>query len=687
MIQENKMRKHGLCLICIFILLGLVQTKHFAQRPMTVDDALSIESVGNVLLSPDGRYVFYSIEKLDWGKNKRINTYHLCDSEGKGKRQFLREGLEARRFKFSPDNKYLSFLSKKDKKNQIFLIPIDGGEAHSISDHAVSINDFRWMKDSTGIVFLADEARTEKKQKEYDLGADAVFIDEAPNGKETARFSRLWFLDLASKKTSLIFKENLVIEDFDVSPHGDKIVLVGTPDTRTNYPFFSELYMIDRDGTNLKRLTNNRGPESNPRWSPNGETIIFHAPYQSIEDGEFELRNGSFWLLSTRTGKFRRLGCQQQGEMYRGAQAWSPDSKYFYINELQRTNTNLYRIDVEADSMEAMTQVTGTLQPKSFSTDMTKMAYTFQDYRTPADVYVADLHLKKSVRITDTNPWHRVDILLSTAGPIQWKSDKDGMEIEGMLYLPSGYSKAQGSEKINKCPLIVHIHGGPAGVIENSYRPEFHIFGGLGYAVLGPNYRGSTGYGDRLLRGLMGEVGDGEHVDIMGGVDYVIAHYNIDPEQMAVRGWSWGGVSTGYLITHVHRFKAASTGAGVFNWAAETGPGFNFDVSLWYIGGTPWDNPLEWAQRSAITHVKHVQTPTILFHGGEDTTSSVNQSLMYFTALRDIGKVPVRYIKFPRQGHGIDEPRLRRIHLNEEIRWFQKYVRGEDWSPWERIEK
>lgn len=676
--MERQMPKKMLSLVCSCLLFGAIQGISSAQRPMTVDDALNMVSVGNVRLSPDGRFVFFSLEKLDWGGNKFITRYYLSDADGKNKKVFLREGLEGRRFEFSPDSGYLSFLSEKEKKNQIFLIPIDGGEARCVSDHPVGIKDYRWMKDSGGIIFLADEARTEHEQKEYDLGADPVFVDEAPNGKENARFSRLWFFDLKTREVSLVFKGNLVIEDFDLSPTGDRIVFVGKPDTRTNHPFMAELYLIGRDGTNFKRLTNNRGPESDPRWSPDGRTIIFHAPYQSIEGGAFELRCGSFWLFSLSTENFRRLDSQKQGEMYRGARAWSEDGKYFYFNELHGTNTNLFRLDVEADQIEDMTRVTGTLQPKSFSADQTRMAYTFQDFKTPPDVYVSDLRLTEPIRITDANPRLGEDLLLSSAEPVRWTSDKDGMEIEGMLFLPPGHGKA------GKSPLIVHIHGGPAGVIENSYRPEFHIFGGLGYAVLGPNYRGSTGYGDRLLRGLMGEVGDGEHLDIMSGVDFVIKNAGIDPERMAVRGWSWGGVSTGYLITHVHRFKAASAGAGVYNWAAETGPGFNFDVSLWYIGGTPWDNPQNWAERSAITYVKNVNTPTILFHGGADTTSSVNQSLMYYTALRSIGKIPVRYVKFPRQGHGIREPRLRRIHLIEEIRWFQKYVMDEDWEPWER---
>ena len=658
------------------VLLGIIPSGSFAQRPMTVDDVLDIISVKDVLISPDGTKVFFTLEKLDWAKNKTINSFYMIDADGTNKKVFLKEGLEGRRFKFSPDGKYLSFLSKKEKKNQIFLIPVDGGESFPVTSHGQSVGDYRWLQNAGGIIFLADEARTPEEQKEYELGADAVFVDEAPNGKENARFSRLWYFDLKARSESIVCQEDLVIENFDVSRDGQKIVFVGTPDTRTNYPFLAELNIIRRDGSGFRRLTHNEGPEEDPRWSPDGKTLLFHAPFQSVDKGRYDLRCGYFWLYDTQTGTFRRLESQKRGEMYRGAKGWSPDGKYFYFNELDGTNTNLFRIDT--DTMEAMTQVEGTLQPKAFSADMTKMAYTFQDAGTPPDVYVADPGMNNPVRITDANPWIRETILLSQARPIRWESQKDGLEIEGLFFLPPDYDKKK------KVPLIVHIHGGPAGVIENAFRPEFHVYGGLGYAVLGPNYRGSTGYGDTILRGLMGEVGDGEHADIMSGVDYVIKNYLIDPDRMAVRGWSWGGVSTGYLITRVHRFKAASVGAGVFNWAAETGPGFNFDVGLWYIGGTPWENPEEWAKRSAITHVNNVATPTILFHGGEDTTSSVNQSLMYFTALRDIGKIPVRYIKFPRQHHGIEEPRLRRIHLVEEIRWFKKYVDGVDWIPWER---
>lgn len=654
--------------------LAMSAAHETAERPMTVDDALNVVRLKNIRLSPDGSTVFYSKETLNWAENKYISTHYLCAGDGNNKRVFLRKGLEAHRFDFSPDGKYLSFTAKPGKENskkskaQIYLIPVDGGEAQPLTAHAEGVQAYRWLPDGSGLVFRADEPRSEKDQKEYRLGADAVYVDEAPNGKETARFSRLLHFNLETKKTTVICKEKRVIRDFDISPDGKKIVFVGRPDTRTNYPFLAELYVINLNGAGFSRLTFNKGPETDPKWSPDGKRIIFHAPYQTVKDGTFDLRIGYFWLYDVKTGVFRRLDSHARGEIYGGAQTWSPDGKYFYFNELHGTDTNLYRMDVKKDALTALTRVTGTLIPRGFSAGRETMVYTFEDARTPADIYVSDLRLKKPVRITDANPGFHDKPRLAEAKPIRWKSSKDGMEIEGLFYFPPAVPKGK------KVPLLVHIHGGPAGVTENRFRADLQVYCGLGYAVLGPNYRGSTGYGDELLRGLMGEVGDGEHADIMSGVDHVLAHYAVDPERMVVRGWSWGGVSTGFLVTHVHRFKAACAGAGVFNWAAEVGPGFSYDVSLWYIGGAPWDNPKEWAKRSAITYTKQVKTPLLLLHGGSDTTSSVNQSLMYFTALRDIGKAPVRYIKFPRQGHGIDEPRLKRISLTEEIKWFDKYI-------------
>jgi dipeptidyl aminopeptidase/acylaminoacyl peptidase len=259
------------------------------------------------------------------------------------------------------------------------------------------------------------------------------------------------------------------------------------------------------------------------------------------------------------------------------------------------------------------------------------------------------------------------------------------MEIEGLLHLPVGY--AEGA----RVPLLLNIHGGPAGSWRNAFSPTYHIYAGLGYASLSPNVRGSSGYTDRLREGNTVDKGDGigfgDYEDLIAGVDSLVEQGIADPDRLALRGWSYGGILGGWTITQTNRFKAASIGAGVYDWTSEYGPGFNNDVRLWHIGGTPWDNPEGYRKQSALTHVRNVTTPTLLIHGMEDTTDTEAQSMIFFTAIKDIGKAPVRYLRFPREPHGFREPRHQRTRDIEEIRWMQKHVLGVEWTPWAREEK
>ncbi len=667
--------------ILISLLLSCAMASNVSQaakRPMTVDDSLNIVSVGDGLISPDGKQVFYSKSEMVWEKNDYKTTYYMAPAKGGESIQFIGEaGGES--FQFSPDGQYLSLIREVDESRQIFLMPTKGGEAVQLTEHRGGIDSYQWADDSSTIIFSSEEPRSEEEEKEHKLGADPVFVDEAPNGKEESRFSNLWAFDLGSETATRLTDENFIVNRFDISPDGSRIVLVGAPDTRTNYGYMSELYLLEVGSKKLTRLTHNKASERNPLWAPGGKTFVYRATSDKTPD----LHTGYFWIMNPDTGSNRKLQGQDQG-MLGGAIVWTEDDKNLLFTEQRSTHTNLYKLNIKTDKTTAVTKLPGTLSASSFSKDRKHMVVSYEDFATPADIYVSKLgsspitSLEKAVRLTDANPWVREELQLVQGENLHWNS-KGGMEIEGIFVPALNHSGG-------KMPLILDVHGGPAAYTRNDYRPDFQILAGLGYAILAPNARGSTGYGDEFVRALMGEVGDGEFIDQMTGVDYVIANKNIDPDHMGIRGWSWGGVSVSYTITQTQRFKAASIGAMVGNWAAETGPGFSYDVALWYIGGSPWDNPAEWAKRSSITHVKNVTTPSIIFHGGSDTTSSVGQSLMFFTALRDIGKAPVRYIKFPRQGHGVDEPRLNRIQQIEEIKWFKKYIDGEDWQPWVRAE-
>ena len=640
-----------------------------AMRPMTVDDVLRLARLGDVLISPDGTQVFYSVSELDWDKNRRRSRYYVVPFAGGEAREYIGDG-GGRSFRFSPDGRQLTFIRSVDDEAQVFALPTGVGEARQLTQHKGGIAGYRWAPDSSAIVFSAEEPRSDDEQREHDLGLDPVFVDEAPNGKNEGRFSNLWVHDIESKAEIRLTDEKFIVGAFDVSPDAERVVFTARPDTRTNYPFLSELYLLDRTSGNLTVLTDNQTPERGPLWAPDGNSLLYRAP----SDSDFQLRSGYFWVMDVASGRARRLDGQNQGEV--DNVAWAADGRSILFNETRGTDTNLYRLDVNSGGVVAMTRRRGRMRSLAFSDDRERVVFSYENFTTPADLFAVNVSGGDPIRLTDLNPTVGTTIAVTDGELLTW-SGKGGLQIEGVFMDSLAHQPGEPQ------PLIVHIHGGPAGAVTNSFNPEFQTLAGLGYAILAPNVRGSSGYGDEVLRGLMGEVGDGEYADMMAGVDSAIDTRDVDPERLGVRGWSWGGVASSYTITQTDRFKAASVGAMVGNWAAETGPGFNFDVSLWYIGGTPWDNPEEWARRSSITYVKNVTTPTIIFHGGLDETSSVGQSLMFFTALRDIGKAPVRYIKFPRQRHGIEEPRLKRVHLVEEIRWFKKYIEGLDWEPWE----
>lgn len=635
---------------------------------MTTDDGLDMVRVSNAVMSPDGQWVLYQQAKLDWKENKYENTYYMIPSDGGTAFQYIGEDGGSG-FQFSPDGRYLSFRRSVDDKQQIFLMRTSGGEAVQLTKHKNSVGSYEWSADSRSIYFVASEPRSDEEEKRHKAGFDAIIVDEGPNGQQEGSWNNLWVIPLDSKEESKITNEEFRIGSFDVAPDGLSIVFTARYENRRNQGNLSELYLFDLTDSTKTRLTENRAPESRPRWAPDGSRFMFMAG----SDGEWELRQDKIWIMNPDERTEHVVSGNFAGSI--SNPVWTPDGAFILFTGRSRTNSNLYRLTVASGAVEQITDVTGSLSVSSYSRDRSKMAYTFQDFDSPPDLYASSTRELTPVRLTQANPWIETDILLARAEIVRWNS-KDGTEIEGILVLPHDYESG-------RLPLLLHVHGGPAGVFTNSFRSSYHVWAGLGYAQLLPNVRGSSAYSDELLRGNMNDIGGGDYWDLMTGVDYVIQRGYADPERMAIRGWSYGGILGGWTITQTDRFKAASLGAMVSDWTSEYGPGFNYDVRLWYIGGTPWENPEDYRAQSSLTHIANVETPTLLLHGINDRTDTEPQSMMFFTALKDQGKT-TRYIKFPREPHGFREPRHQRTRDIEEIKWIQKYALGIDWTPWER---
>lgn len=663
--------------LIILLSLWLVGTALADKRPMTTDDALNMVNVGNALISPDGNWVFFSKSELNWEKNKRDTKYYMVSASGGEAFQYIGEAGGSS-FQFSPDGKFLSLKRTVEKKSQIFLMPTSGGEAVQLTEHKESVGSYLWSPDGTKIFFTANKALSKEEEKKIKDGEDIIFVDEAPNGQNAGRWRHLFVCDVKSKKITPLLEEDLLIGGFDVSPDSSRILFTARTSNRRNDGYLSEIWLFDTTDKAKIRLTENKAPEGTPVWAPDGKRFA----YTAADDKEWLNRNGKIWVMDTETKKHRRVSGKFEGGI-RGL-TWSPDGKTIYYNGQQGTSSNLFSMNVETGDFKKLTNTDGSIRVYGFSKDRSRMVYDFSDYKTPSDIYSSSVADFKPVRLTDANPWIQTDILLADMKIVRWKS-RNNFEIEGLLHLPA--NREQGT----KLPLILNIHGGPAGCFTNSFRASYHVYAGLGFASLSPNVRGSSGYNDRLMEGntVASEdgIGKGDYWDLMNGIDYVIAEGYADPEKLGLRGWSYGGILGGWTITQTSRFKAASIGAGVYDWPAEYGTGFNHDVRLWHIGGTPWDNREAWEKQSAMTHVKNITTPTLIIHGMNDTTDTEAQSMNLFVALKDIGKVPVRYLRAPREPHGFREPRHQRIRDIEEIKWMQKYILGTDWTPWERADE
>ncbi len=655
-----------------FAMIALLPAQD-AKRPVTVDDALDMVQVSGPQISPDGKWILYSRSELKWKDNKRESRFFMMPADGGESFQFL-SGENDSAPAWSPDSSSVAFLANRERAaaggdsagRQIYLIRANGGEAVKLTDHKDGLNSFRWSEDGKSIFFLANELKSQEQKAAEKGGDDAIAVDEGPNGQSRGQWNELWIFELGSKKEKKITREKMIIGAYDPSPDGTSVAFTFRTENARNSGNLSEIAMVDVSSGTMTRLTNNNAPEGQPKWSPDGKLLGFTAA--GITD--WDLRNNKLWILDMTSRQIRLVSGTFEGGI--SGYEWMPDRQTIIFDGSNRAFRNVFRLDVATGRVTPVTNEKGVMNAGSFSRDFTRGAGTYSDPAMPGDIYLVDLGSGQKKQLTHANP-QIAGLALARTEMVSWKS-KDGLEIEGILNLPADYKEG------TRLPLMLNVHGGPAGAFAYSFSANYHIYAGLGFASLSPNVRGSSGYNDALLRGNMRDIGGGDFQDLMTGVDMLIARGIVDPDRMGIKGWSYGGILGGWTITQTNRFKAASLGAMVTDWSSEYAMGFNHDVKLWYIGGTPWENPTRYREQSSYTHIKNVQTPTILFHGENDTTDTIGQSMMFFAGLKD-RNIPVKFLRFPREPHGFREPHHSRIRDLEEIVWMEKYVLGREWKP------
>ncbi len=541
---ETVMR--NLTLLIVFVLAVPVAGQE--RRAMTTDDGLDMVQVGGAMISPDGSWVLFSKSELNWEENERETTWWRVSTEGGEPYRYIGDDGGGN-FQFSPDGSRLAFTRSVDDESQLFLLPTTGGEAVQLSEHETSIGSYAWSEDGLKIIFVATEPRTEEEEEAREAGYDAIFVDEGPNGQQSGNWNNLWLIEVESGAERRLTDTDHRIGSFSVAPNGDRILFTSRIENRRNQQNLSEIQLLEVEAGTIRRLTDNSAPEGRLSWAPDGRSFA----YTARTDGEWELLLDKIWVMDPDGGDRRIVSGAFDGNI--GNFVWAPDASAILFSGLHGTNNNLYRINLGSDSVEQITSSVGSLAPSSFSRDRAKMAYVFQDFDTPADIWVGPTDGTGAVQLTDVNPTITDELVLGQGEVIRWES-RDGTEIEGILMLPAEYQSGM-------LPLLLHIHGGPAGVFRNSFSASNHVWAGLGYAQLFPNVRGSSGYDDDLLRGNLRDIGSGDYEDLMTGVDELISRGIADPDKLGLRGWSYGGILGGWTITQTDRFKGASVGAMV----------------------------------------------------------------------------------------------------------------------------
>jgi len=654
------MRVRALAIVALLVIPAAAQT----QRPMSFEDVLAIKAVTGAKISPDGKLVLYELAYSDLKENQPRNEIWLASTTpGTFQSRKFTSGREDRSPQWSPNGQWVAFLgtrggatSGEPQRAQIYVIPAAAGEAEALTDAKGGVTAFAWSPDSTRIAFVATVPLTEAQDKDQKEKNDARVIDA------DYRFSHLWVIDTASKKSNEIVKSDAVLSEPQWSTDGTRLAYVSRPTPKPDDGALSDIYVTSADGSTTRKLLENDGPDETPRWSPDSKWIALNT--RDAAHGELGILHLA--VIPADGGKARELISDPDGAAT--DMIWSADGTSLYFRAPHHSTTQVYRVSINGGAPEALTKEEATVTSFSVSSDGTRMAFSRSDLQRAPELFASAFPRGSAERVTDHNAFLQ-GIVLGRSEVISWRG-RDGLPLEGLLIYPAGYQSG-------RVPLVAAIHGGPSGVWAQAFprggNNYAHVWAGKGWAVFMPNIRGSSGYGEKFQLANLRDWGGMDFRDIQLGIDDLVRRGIADPDRLAQSGWSYGGYMTAWTLTQTNRFKAVVVGAGITDLFSMYPTNDLQRVLEGYFGDTPW-NALESYQRSsAMTFIKQAKTPTLILHGAADVRVPVSQAQELYVGLRK-NNVPAQMVVFPREGHGFTEPRHILDKMKRETEWIEKYI-------------
>ncbi len=632
------------------------------KKLLTAFDLQKVANVGAPRIAPDGTRVAYTVSETRTEKDKEWKTVTqvwvvpTAGGVGDVARQFTRGDKSATAPEWAPDGTMLTFLSdrEKDGERQVWMIRANGGEAWAVTSHKGGISSFRFSPDGKQLLFLATDQPGKEEEERKKVKDDTIEIDR------NIKMAHLWLFNIEKKEEKRITEGDFTVGDPQWSPDGAQISYTTRPTPKADDGGLSDVWVMNSATKEKKRLEDTPSPSDNARWSPDGKWIAYTGT-KDVNDG---VETNYLYVIPSTGGSPKQLSAKF--DLNVGTPVWSRDGKTLYFSSNVLEANEIFSADVASGTVTQVSKTGSSINIAQISQDGSTIVGTLSQPNGPSEVYKSNLKFTQPTALTSHNRWLS-DYALAETEIVKWKS-KDGMEIEGLLTRPVGY--AQG----NKVPLLLNPHGGPTGASINSFNGTVQVLAANGFAVLQPNFRGSTGKGLAFAQANKNTWGKGDYDDCMTGVDAMIARGLADPDRLGAFGWSYGGYMTFWILTQTDRFKAVSPGAGLTNmYSMYSQNDIQRYLRWFYTDKAPWDAYELYWDRSPMKYVNNVKTPTMIMHGQVDIRVPLAQAQEFYMALKE-RKVPVEFVVYPREGHGFTEPRHQMDRVQRYVKFFAKYL-------------
>ena len=629
--------------------------------------SMRFHQVGGLAISHDGAKVAYTVREplMEGEKSEYLSHIWVADADGSRNVQFTRGEHSAGSPTFSPDGAWLAFSTGRSGGSQIWVIAMAGGEARQVTDAKPGVGQFRWSPAGDAFAFVMRDPQTEEEEKAAKEKRDVEMVDQ------NFKYGHLYtvpFDPMATEtaEATRVTEGDFHVTGFDWSPDGSQLVFAHQADPRINTGRLSgDIALVSASGGDVSQLVTGPGVESSPRWSPDGSLIA----YASTGNQPEPVGLSDLYVVDPEDGDVR--GLPETPNRSVSILGWSDDSDEVFLNESLGTTRHVIAVPVGGGEIRQITEGAGVVGSTALAARAGRLAVTWETNDEPREVHVTGLGAFRPMQLSSVT----ADVPRPPMGRTQllaWEAP-DGTPVEGLLTYPVGY------EEGTQVPLILNVHGGPAGVFAQSFtgNPSIYMiqyFAQEGMAVLRPNPRGSTGYGKEFRYANFMDWGYGDLSDLLAGVDEVIEMGVAHPDSLLLMGWSYGGYMTSFAVTQTDRFRAASMGAGLPNLVSMVTTTDIGDYLVGHLGDEYFNDYETYEKHSAIYHIKNVTTPTQVIHGALDLRVPFTQGQEFYTSLVRLG-VDTEFVVYPRTPHGPTEPKFLMDVSERILVWFNKYLR------------